>query len=126
MNETTTLDLKAQVSKNFIIFTPYLGLGASYGMSKAGYYVKSTVTYDGNTLTDPDITEIKESLKAAGITPPDIKASGISSTEEVSSFGIRVFGGLSVDLLVLHLDLTGMYNLLDGAYGGSVGLRFQL
>jgi len=31
--KTTTLDFKAQVSKSFLIFTPYLGLGAAYGMS---------------------------------------------------------------------------------------------
>jgi hypothetical protein len=72
--ETTTIDLKAQVSKSLLIFTPYAGLGASYAMSKAGYYIKSDITTSGGSLED-----IKNALIQAGITPPDISATEMSS-----------------------------------------------
>jgi len=116
--ETTTIDLKAQISKGFLIFTPYAGLGASYGMSKAGYYVKSDIT--------GDIENLKNALTDAGITPPDISATGISSYFANNKWAFRAFGGLSLNILVLRVDLTGLYNLSDNSYGGSVGVRFQL
>ena len=33
---TNVIDAKVQVSKNLFIITPYIGLGASYGISNAG------------------------------------------------------------------------------------------
>ncbi|MCA1950251.1 MAG: hypothetical protein LDL24_06750, partial [Treponema sp.] len=124
--ETTTIDLKAQVSKGLLIFTPYAGLGASYGMSKAGYFVKSAIKYDGNTISDSQLQQIKDTLSQNGITPPDISATGISSYFANNGLAFRAFGGLSLNILVLRLDLTGLYNFSDGSYGGSLGVRFQL
>ncbi|AEJ19660.1 hypothetical protein [Gracilinema caldarium] len=119
--ETTTIDLKAQVSKSLLIFTPYAGLGASYGMSKAGYYVKSEITTTGGSIDD-----IKNALTQAGITPPDISATEMSSYFDNNGWAFRAFGGLSLNILVLKLDLTGLYNFSDGSYGGTLGVRFQL
>ena len=124
--ETTTLDLKAQVSKSLLIFTPYVGLGASYGLSKAGYYLKSEITYDGHPISETDLQTIKNNLQQAGITPPDISATGISSYFATNGWAFRAFGGLSLNILILHVDVTGLYNLSDNSYGGSVGVRFQL
>lgn len=119
--ETTTIDLKAQVSKSLLIFTPYLGVGAAYGMSKAGYFVKSNITTTGGTYED-----IINALKANDITPPDISATGISSYFANNGWAFRAFGGLSLNILVLRVDVTGLYNFSDGSYGGSLGVRFQL
>ena len=124
--ETTTVDLKAQVSKGILIFTPYAGLGASYGMSKAGYFVKSDIKYDGHTITDTELQTIKDTLSANGITPPDISATEISSYFENNGWAFRAFGGLSLNIVVVRVDLTGLYNFSDASYGGSVGVRFQL
>ncbi len=124
--ETTTFDFKAQISKGLIIFTPYLGLGASYGVSKAGYFLDSTVTYDGSTMDQADIDALNAYLEANGAEPLDFSSSGFSSSFDVTGWSMRAFGGLSVNLLVLKLDLTGMYNLNDGSYGATVGARFQL
>uniref|UniRef100_A0A7C3E250 Uncharacterized protein n=1 Tax=Gracilinema caldarium TaxID=215591 RepID=A0A7C3E250_9SPIR len=123
--ETTTVDLKAQISKGFLIFTPYAGLGASYGMSKAGYYVKSdiTATKNNQSINPQDLIDL---LKANNITPPDISATGISSYFANNGWAFRAFGGLSLNILVLRVDVTGLYNLSDNSYGGSVGVRFQL
>lgn len=124
--ETTTIDLKAQVSKSLLIFTPYLGVGAAYGMSKAGYFVKSDITYDGTPINDSQLQTIKDTLSNAGITPPDISATGISSYYANNGWAFRAFGGLSLNILVLRVDVTGLYNFSDGSYGGSLGVRFQL
>jgi len=124
--ETTTVDLKAQISKGFLIFTPYAGLGASYGMSKAGYYIQSNIKYDGSDITDTELQTIKDTLTQAGITPPDISATGISSYFANNGWAFRAFGGLSLNILILRVDVTGLYNLSDNSYGGSVGVRFQL
>ncbi len=119
--QATVIDLKAQISKSLIIFTPYLGLGASYGMTKVGYYIDSDVTYTGGSKED-----IEDALEAGGVEVPELSDSGITYDKELSAWGFRAFGGLSVNMLVLKLDLTGMYNFADGQLGGSVGLRFQL
>jgi len=118
--QATVIDLKVQVSKSLIIFTPYLGLGASYGMTKVGYYIDSDVTYSH----PKDV--IEDALEAGGVEVPELSDSGITYDKELSAWGFRAFGGLSVNMLVLKLDLTGMYNFADGQLGGSVGLRFQL
>ncbi|HKL86959.1 MAG TPA: hypothetical protein VJ861_11565 [Treponemataceae bacterium] len=49
-----------------------------------------------------------------------------TNTANKSSFGMRVFGGTSINLLVLKLDVSGMYNVLSQNWGGNVGLRVQL
>jgi len=124
--KTTTLDFKAQVSKSFLIFTPYLGLGAAYGMSHAGYSVKSTVLYNGTAINQTQINSINAYLQSLGIAPMDITASGISSYYDVNAWAIRAFGGLSLNMFVIRMDLTGLYNISDGSYGGTLGVRFQL
>lgn len=124
--ESTTIDLKAQVSKSFLLFTPYLGVGAAYGSSTTGYYLKSTIRYNGQEVGDDEIAAIKKSLEDAGITPPDVKNTGIVSSYDVSGWALRTFGGLSLNFLVAKLDITGLYNLSDGNYGFSIGMRVQL
>jgi hypothetical protein len=124
--QATVIDLKAQVSKSFIIFTPYLGLGASYGMTRVGYYIESDVTYTKNGVEMTDTQELEDALDAAGVEVPDLKDTGLFYEKAFSAWGLRAFGGLSVNMLVVKLDLTGMYNFTDGQLGGSVGLRFQL
>lgn len=122
----TTVDLKAQVSKGFLFFTPYAGLGATYGASRAGYYVKSTLKYDNQDITQTDIDNIKNYLQSQGVAVPDISATGIESYFEKSGWAFRAYGGFSLNLAVMKFDLTGLYNFSDGSYGGSLGLRFQL
>lgn len=124
--KTTTLDFKAQVSKSFLIFTPYLGLGAAYGMSHVGYSVKSTVLYNDTAISQTQINSINTYLQGLGLAPMDITASGISSYYDVNSWALRAFGGLSLNMFVIRVDLTGLYNIFDGSYGGTLGVRFQL
>ena len=124
---TVAFDLKAQISKTFVIVTPYLGLGGSYAMSGAGYSVDSTITRNGEKISDQDIEEINTYLKFLGLEEVDLNsAGGISSMINVKDFNARVFGGLSLNLAAFRLDITGLYSFLDSNFGGSIGLRFQL
>jgi opacity protein-like surface antigen len=123
--DTFSLDFKVQVSKNFLIITPYAGIGASYAWSKTGYKVNAEVTYNGNNIAT-GIDEVKSYLDSAGLNDMDISSSGISTIIKDKRFGLRAFGGLSLDLMVFKLDITGLYNFLDKNYGGSAGFRFQL
>ncbi|MDR1029706.1 MAG: hypothetical protein LBL76_02395 [Treponema sp.] len=120
--ETTSLDVKAQISKSLFIITPYLGLGVSHGWSKAGYTVESDLQYDGDPVTGTNLNEIQQAIGD----DLDLTEQGFSSIIKNNGWGFRVFGGLSFNLLVIRLDFTGMYNFLDNKFGGSLGIRFQL
>ena len=125
--DTLSLDLKLQISKSFLIITPYLGLGGSYAWSEAGYSVDAKVTNSsGLTLTQADIDMVNAYLNSQGLDGMDVNHTGISSMVKNSAFGFRAFGGFSINLVVLKLDLTGLYSFLDKNYGGSFGVRFQL
>ena len=124
---TTTLDFKVQASKSLLIITPYIGLGMTYGWSNAGYFVKSTIEDgSGNEISQSDIDSLNDYLEQAGYDPLDIDAGGFSAAHDVSGMAFRAFGGMSVNLFVLKLDLTGLYNFSDGSYGITLGTRFQL
>jgi hypothetical protein len=123
--ETVSLDFKAQVSKSFFIVTPYVGIGATHAWSSAGYAVKSEVTYDGDPVEGAVKDYINDTL-LSGVTGISFNDDGFGSILEEAGWGFRIFGGLSFNLAVFRLDLTGMYNLLDSNYGITLGTRFQL
>jgi hypothetical protein len=120
--ETLALDFKAQVSKSFLIVTPYAGLGASHAWSSAGYRVDAKVA----GLTDTQKDAINAGLKAAGAEGIDFGKTGFSTILEKTGWSLRAFGGLSVNLALFRLDLTGLYNFFDSNYGVTLGARFQL
>jgi hypothetical protein len=124
--ETTALDLTAQVSKSFVLVTPYLGLGANYAWSRAGYEVATELTYDGASMTSEELAKLKDALSNAGIAGIDVDGAGFSSIIDNSGLGLRLFGGLSFNIAVIRIDLTALYGILSGDFGGTLGLRFQL
>lgn len=109
-----TFEAKAQVSKSLLILTPYLGVSALLGSSTAKAGIHSTITPGA------------EGLAYWQAFVPNLSAAGFSQEKSTSGFGLKVFGGASVNLVVFHFDLQGLYNLFDGAYGATVGARFQL
>jgi hypothetical protein len=113
---TKVLDFKVQLSKSIVIITPYLGVGVSYAWSEAGYEAEAPVTVPGGALSDAQ----------AYIDGMNIDGNKLSSTIKVDGLSVRAFGGLSVNLVVFKLDLTGLYNFRDSNYGASFGARFQL
>jgi hypothetical protein len=110
---TLNFEAKAQVSFPFMIITPYLGAGASYSSSEAGYKIAST-----SSINIP--SALKDEYGLTG------SANGFEYVKEINSFNIRAFGGFSLNLVFVRLDLTAMLNILNGNYGATAGLRFQL
>jgi len=119
-----------------------VGLGLSHGSSSAGYFVKSDLTYDDGsgsgpqTVSDADIAAIKADLDAYNtylaaqgeptIEIPDVSSTGIESSLDVTGWSTRAFGGLSITPFpFVRFDITGLYNLFEGTYGGSFGTRIQ-
>ena len=120
--ETLALDIKVQASKSFLVLTPYVGLGASHAWSIAGYAVEANIT----ALSDADRNGINAALKDAGVESIDFSEKGFSTILEETGWSFRAFGGLSVNLALFRLDLTGLFNFLDGNYGVTLGGRFQI
>jgi len=115
------IDLKAQVSKSFLIIEPHFGLGAAFGGAETNAGLKSTVrAEDATSGTAVDIAAL-ESLAGISLTE-----AGVSLGTDVSTFSLRAFGGASLNLVILRLDLGMMYNLTSGSLGGTVGARIQL
>ncbi len=112
--ETHVIDLKAQVSKSLLILTPYAGVGAAYGISNAGGGMKFN-----DTLTETD----RQALKDAGI---DVDDREVSVTSDVTGWSLRVFGGTSINIMLLRLDLGLGYDILGENFVGTVGARVQL
>jgi hypothetical protein len=116
------IDLKVQASKKLAIITPNIGLGVSYGLSKAGGGLESSLTFDDDTAADfSDIQALFESL---GYPVPTSTGLAVA-TQEVEGMAVRAFGGIGFNLWVLKLDLTGMYNFTSGSYGVALNTRIQ-
>ncbi len=119
--QTNAIDVKAQVSKKLLLFTFSAGLGGTYGISQAGGAVKSTMTITP-TPTPAEQALIDAYLAANGMTMGD---QGFTVTSAANGWALRAFGGVSMNLLIVRLDLNAMYNFLSGSYGASVNLRLQ-
>ncbi len=126
--DTNVIDVKAELSKTLLIFTPYLGAGVMFAVgSHAGGGVRSSLLLDDSTPTQSQIDEIIQAFIDAGQTPPDLSTTGIIVQKAAPvGWAGRVFGGFSVNLLVLRLDLGAQYSFPGGSYGASANLRVQL
>lgn len=111
---TVTFEAKVQVSKSLLILTPYLCLSALSGSSTAKAGVSSDITSSTGDVAD------WRSLIGG------VSSTGFSQEKTVSNFGLKIFGGTSLNVVFVRFDLQGMYNVFDGAYGGTLGARFQL
>ncbi len=89
--QTNVIDGRLQVSKSFLVVTPYAGFGLSYD------------------ITDSSYTFISE-----------------TDTASEKGWQYRAFGGLSFNIVVVKIDLSGMYNFKSENWGANLGLRVQL
>jgi hypothetical protein len=108
--KTTNIEFKMQASFPYKILTPYAGAGISYAWSQAGYRVSSK-----NSINTPNIS---------GITKTSDKS--FETINKDSGINTRVFGGFSFNLAYLRFDLTGTYEILNGNFGATFGLRYQM
>ncbi|MDR2516102.1 MAG: hypothetical protein LBC88_01825 [Spirochaetaceae bacterium] len=124
--ETLMCEVKAQVSKSFILFTPYAGLGINYSKTTAGLKAETTPVISVTSGTAPTNDQIGA---AYGIT---LDSQGFSRIRTLEGFGARVFGGVAFTIAVIRLDFTAFaatgtnFNFGGMNYGGSIGVRFQL
>jgi len=119
--ETASLDFKVQISKKIAIITPYLGLGASNGWSNAGYKVTTTIEDTGGNI---DFDTLRTLMSTFGL--EDFSEDGFGSTAEFTGWSFRVYGGFSINLPFIRIELTGLYNFIDKKYGATIGARFQI
>lgn len=144
--ESHVIDFKAQVSKKvLLLFTPYAGVGASYGRSRAGGGIYSGMSVSGDGTYDDlnqdlqNAIEIYNQIVASGGDPADYGmedlsgmtipdpsvADGFVVNQWVNGWGFRVYGGLSINLWVLKIDASIMYDILGRSLGAQAGIRLQ-
>lgn len=119
---THVIDLKAQLSKNLFIITPYIGAGLAFGISNAGGGVQSAMTVDGFTVNQAQMDQINSLF---GSNYP-VANPGFSITGKASGFSARAFGGLSLNLFILKVGLGASYEFLSGSLAAMVNARLQI
>ncbi len=123
---TNSFDFTLQVSKSLLFLRPYAGIGYSMGTSTVGGGLSSTVLDNGTALGQDDINSINAALAAAGQATIDISADGILFSSENSEPVLRVYGGVSLEILVIKLDAMVTYVPDSRSLGASAMIRFQL
>ena len=122
---TDSFDFTVQASKSILFIEPYLGLGLSIGNSAVKGGVRSAMTYDGAPVTDAQVEQLKTDLAAAGIAMPDLSATGFLFGADSAAPVFRVYGGVSLSLFIIKLDLGATYVPQTGSLGGQVLTRIQ-
>jgi len=122
--DTHTIEAKAQASWNALIFTPSIGIGAAYGISNAGGGLSSAMVYEEDNVPNSDLTDLQDAFAYYGYPAPT--ASGFEVVSDANGWSFWVFGGTAINIFFIKVDLSAMYNFLNGDYGGSVNVRVQL
>ena len=77
-------------------------------------------------MTPTQIQEIKDAFATYGYTIDELDNTGISITSDANGYSFWIYGGTAINIVVLSIDLSAMYNFLSNSYGGAVNLRIQL
>jgi hypothetical protein len=118
---TNVIDAKVQVSKNLFIITPYLGLGASYGISNTSAGIESQLQVDGSNATQSQI----DSINSTYGTNYSSSNQFLGVSAGANGFSTRVFGGLSLNLFIFKLGVGMEYEFLSGSMAGMINARLQ-
>lgn len=126
-------DVTAQVSKRILFLTPYLGVGATFGRPSVTTGIQSALTYDGAAMTDAQMSALQtlyDNLVTMGlpapVNPSTLKEGYLFQSDVSGGTDLRVYGGFSLDILVVSLDINALYSFIGKNYGANVGLRVQL
>ncbi|RKX92476.1 MAG: hypothetical protein DRP59_05310, partial [Spirochaetes bacterium] len=111
--------------KSLLIFTPYVGVGYAYGWSTAGGGMLADIFYDGSAITQSDIDTINQTLKDNGQTPLDLSSNQVLITRDNTGGAFRAFGGVSINILILKIDISGMYNVNTKSLGANINTRIS-
>jgi len=119
---TSVIDVKVQLSKTLFIITPFIGLGASYGISNAGGGMQSAMTVDGSPATQSDLDQINSAFGTNfTLTNP-----GFGVSAGANGFSARVFGGFSFNIFILKIGVGAEYEFLSGSMAAMANARIQL
>jgi len=118
---TSVFDAKIQLSKTLFIITPYIGLGASYGISNAGGGMQSSMTVNGFAPTQNQIDQINSAYG----TNYTLANPGFGVYAGASGFSARVFGGFSFNIFILKLGFGAEYEFLSGSMAAMANARIQ-
>ena len=120
--KTSVIDAKVQLSKTLFILTPYIGLGAAYGISNAGGGMQSAMTVDGGAVTPQQLAQINSAFGTSYTSTTQ----GFGVYAGASGFSVRAFGGFSFNLLILKIGLGAEYEFLSGSMAGMANVRIQI
>lgn len=120
--KTDSFDITAQLSKKLLFLRPYLAGGFSFGKSSFTGGLKGNIS-EGTT---GDIDAIKAALIAAGQDVSMLDNTGFEFGAESKDPVFRLYGGLSLDLFFIVLDLQGVWVPKGNSLGASAMLRLQL
>jgi hypothetical protein len=119
--ESVSFDLNAQVSKQILFLTPYLGAGLTLGNPAVTSGITATNIYLDGAATDASaLSNYFNGLDTS------FTNGWVTNSTLTNSVDARVYGGFSFDIFVVHLDLNAMYSFIGQNYGGSLNLRVQL
>ncbi len=119
---SSVVDAKVQLSKTFFILTPFVGAGVSYGFSRAGGGLQSSMTIDGKAPTQSQI----DAINSANGTSYTLANPGFAVKAAANGFSARAFGGFSFNVLIVKIGLGAEYEFLTGSMAGMVNARVQL
>jgi hypothetical protein len=117
---SNVFDFTAQVSKQFLVFVPYLGAGLSMGKSTVTGGVSSDLTTD----YPGGVGALNNFLATVG--GPNVDTVGFTYTTSSNKPVIRLYGGLSFRLLILDFDLQALYVPAVPSLGASLTTRVQI
>jgi len=123
---TNSFDLTLQVSKKILFLEPFAGAGYSLGKSTVSGGIASQLLYDGVAVTEAGLAAITEALSQAGIDVPDLTTEGFMFGAENTEPVLRVYGGLTLSILILKFDTMIMYVPVNKSLGLSSMIRVQL
>lgn len=122
--QANTFDFTLQVSKNLLIFTPYAGAGYTIGIATVkGGMAASTSVYQSDHVTTATADQINAIEQAAGVSIDD---QGFLVTSESTTPVFRVYGGTSINIFIVKIDLMASYVPASQSLGAQVMARVQL
>lgn len=108
--DTKTMFLEAQVSKKLLIFTPFIGARGILSESTNNWAWKYNISFAGYTVGTEESGSVSRSL----------------SDSFKDNFQYQVYGGLSIDILIVQTTVSASYDFKNNIWGGNLSLRAKL
>lgn len=123
---TDSFDFTLEVSKKVLFIRPFAGLGYSLGKSSVLGGLAAELEHNGNPVSPEDWEILKADLTTAGFDVSSLSADGFLFSATNADPVLRVYGGLSLNLFFLNLDLQGIYVPKTKGLGANAMIRVQL